>query len=147
MRAFCVWSSFDPRSRLMIFWIYGRGRTMATERANDLRAFKGFIEEKKSSQTTEPTSRSMKPSFTGTSKTRLTKSARPRFVRSTTGLPTSTQDERDRLKNSTASFAQSIASPLGHELPHSAIRAGRDGYQPDFQLAFRTEPPRHGSLV
>jgi hypothetical protein len=29
----------------MIFWIYGRGRTMATERANDLRAFKGSIEE------------------------------------------------------------------------------------------------------
>jgi hypothetical protein len=30
----------------MIFWINERGRTMATERANDLRTFKGFIEEK-----------------------------------------------------------------------------------------------------
>jgi hypothetical protein len=30
----------------MIFWINERGRTMATERANDLRAFKRFIEEK-----------------------------------------------------------------------------------------------------
>jgi hypothetical protein len=30
----------------MIFWINERGRTMATERANDLRAFKGFIEGK-----------------------------------------------------------------------------------------------------
>jgi hypothetical protein len=30
----------------MIIWINERGRTMATERASDLRAFKGFIEEK-----------------------------------------------------------------------------------------------------
>jgi hypothetical protein len=37
---------FDRRSRLMILWMYQRGGTMATERANDLRAFKGFIEEK-----------------------------------------------------------------------------------------------------
>jgi hypothetical protein len=30
----------------MIFWMNQRGGIMATERANDLRAFKGFIEEK-----------------------------------------------------------------------------------------------------
>jgi hypothetical protein len=30
----------------MIFWMNQRGGTMATDRANDLRAFKGFIEEK-----------------------------------------------------------------------------------------------------
>jgi hypothetical protein len=29
----------------MIFWINERGRTVATDRANDLRAFKGFIED------------------------------------------------------------------------------------------------------
>jgi hypothetical protein len=69
----------------------------------------------------------MKFSFIETSKTRLTKSDRTRFGQSATGLPTSRLDERDRFKNLTASFAQSTASPLGHELPRSAICTGESG--------------------
>ena len=54
---------------------------------------------KRSSQTAEPTLLSIKLSFIGTSKIRLTTSAGTRFGPSATGLPTSRQDERDRLKN------------------------------------------------